>query len=560
MTLIDLSVDAGLAATVLLTLNILFGLLLSTRYNPLDHWPRRAINIFQLHNWTGYIALAVAVAHPAFLVLSPSAGFRLVDVLVPLWSPGQDIENTVGALALYGIAFIVVTSYFRDRLGRGRWKAMHYVSYAATLLFFIHGIFTDPDLKNPAFDPLDGAKLFIEACMLLVLVATALRVRYALRHPSTSPMVRVSMLPPEPGALHGTRALIQPMGPPTRGWAGFLRIGRVFSETANVQTFRLVSPNGGELPFIFRPGQFLNLAVDIQGQRLRRSYTIASSPAQRRYCEVTVKREELGAFSPHLHQHIAEGDVLEAEGPFGQFVFDGTESRKVVLIGGGVGITPMMSMIRFLTDECWVGETVLLYACRTPADFIFLPELEQLRARNAGFRMVMIASAVEDPSWAGLRGRLTAEAIGRAVPDVASCLAFVCGPQAMMDDVARMLGQLGVPPANIRTESFGAGVPGVQAERVSLINAPPQAPLVTFARSGKAERLGRDRTLLDLAEKLRVPISGGCRMGVCGSCKVRLLSGQVSTVAEVALTPSEKAAGIILACRARATEDVSIDA
>lgn len=561
MSMTELAAYAGLAAVGLLTLNILLGILLSTQYDPLERWPRRNVNVYQLHNWTGYVALAVAVMHPTLLVLSPTAGFRIIDVLVPLRSPGQDIENTIGALALYGVAFVVVTSYFRERLGRGRWKAMHYVSYAAGLLFFVHAIFTDPNLQNPAFDPFDAEKIFVEACLLAVLGASAMRVRYALRHAETPPQIRMTIEPPAPGAGVERRAVVVPLSAPPRGWAGYLRVGRIFRETSDVQTFRLVSPNGGDLPFEFRAGQFLNLAVDIAGQRLRRSYTIASSPAQRRHCEITVKAEELGALSQHLHHGVGEGDVLEVEGPFGEFTFRENESQKTVMVGGGVGVTPLMSMIRSLADDCWPGEIVLLYASRSPADFVFRAELEELGRRQPKLlHLVLVATHAEDPSWPGLRGRLTREAIARAVPDVAALSVYVCGPPAMMAAVTDMVGALGVPPERIRTESFGAGVPGVEAARVSLPGASREQALVTFVRSQKSDRGAASRTILELAERLRVPIRGGCRIGACGSCKVRLLSGDVTMDAAAALTQAEKAAGVVLACRARPLNDVTVDA
>ncbi len=183
MSLNELAADVGLAALGLLTLNILFGLSLSTRIDPFRRWPQRKIRLFTLHNWTAYIALALAVAHPALIVLDERAGFRVIDVLVPLWSPAQPVENTLGAIALYGIVFVVVTSYFRKRLGRRRWKAMHFVSYAAAGLFFLHGILTDPSLKNAPIDPFDAEKVFVEACIVVVMVSSLLRVRYALRAP-----------------------------------------------------------------------------------------------------------------------------------------------------------------------------------------------------------------------------------------------------------------------------------------------------------------------------------------------------------------------------------------
>ena len=127
MTAVDLSSDAGLAAMVVLTINILLGFFLSARYNPVRRWPHRRIPIFDLHNWTAYIALALVCLHPILLFCSSSAGFRIIDVLWPVHSPKQTLYNCFGALAFYCVVFVVVTSYVRARLGSRLWKKLHYV-------------------------------------------------------------------------------------------------------------------------------------------------------------------------------------------------------------------------------------------------------------------------------------------------------------------------------------------------------------------------------------------------------------------------------------------------
>ncbi|MCU1258048.1 MAG: Ferric reductase domain protein transrane component, N-terminal domain [Bryobacterales bacterium] len=177
MSAIDLSSYAGLCAMTLLTVNILLGLLLSTKYNPVLQWPRRRIKIFEIHNWTAYVALGLALLHPVLLLASSTAGFKVVDILYPLSSPGQRNYNILGALALYTVAFVVVTSYFRPRLGSRLWKKLHYAAYGAAAIFFTHGILTDPELKNKAIDPFDGEKVFIELCALLVIAGTVWRIR-----------------------------------------------------------------------------------------------------------------------------------------------------------------------------------------------------------------------------------------------------------------------------------------------------------------------------------------------------------------------------------------------
>jgi DMSO/TMAO reductase YedYZ heme-binding membrane subunit len=125
--------------------------------------------------------LLTAVVHPAILLFSSTTCFRIRDILFPVHSPSQPLENSIGAIALYCLAVVVVTSYFRLRLGRRLWKSFHFVIYAAALALFWHSIFTDPNLKKTPVDPFDGEKVFIELCGMAVVVFGFLRWRFAVR-------------------------------------------------------------------------------------------------------------------------------------------------------------------------------------------------------------------------------------------------------------------------------------------------------------------------------------------------------------------------------------------
>jgi predicted ferric reductase len=181
MTAIDLSADVGLVAVGLVTLNLLLGLLMALRYSPVRYWPHRHFNYFRIHNWTGYLLLGASVLHPIILLFSHTAGFRVRDIIYPVHSPSQPLDNTIGAIALYLLAIVVVTSYVRLQLGRKTWKAFHFVVYAAAIALFWHSIFTDSELKNSPLDPFDGEKVFIEACLLVVIAIGILRWRHAVR-------------------------------------------------------------------------------------------------------------------------------------------------------------------------------------------------------------------------------------------------------------------------------------------------------------------------------------------------------------------------------------------
>src|SRR5579862_1728280 len=112
ITPLDFSAYIGLTAVGAITINILLGVLMAFRYSPVRNWPHRRFNYFRLHNWTGYIALVVTLLHPLPLLLNASPKFRVLDILYPIHSPRQPLENTIGAIALYFLALIVITSYF----------------------------------------------------------------------------------------------------------------------------------------------------------------------------------------------------------------------------------------------------------------------------------------------------------------------------------------------------------------------------------------------------------------------------------------------------------------
>jgi len=181
ITVLDLSAYVGLVAVGAVTLNMLLGLLMAFRYSPHRSWPHRRFNYFRLHNWTGYIALAVAILHPVILLFNRNPRFRIFDLVYPVHSPSQPLDNTIGAIALYLLAFVAVTSYVRIRLGRHLWKSFHFSIYIAAAALFWHSLFTDPALKNAPIDWSDSGKLFVESCLLVIAVISLMRLRHERR-------------------------------------------------------------------------------------------------------------------------------------------------------------------------------------------------------------------------------------------------------------------------------------------------------------------------------------------------------------------------------------------
>jgi ferredoxin-NADP reductase len=366
---------------------------------------------------------------------------------------------------------------------------------------------------------------------------------------------------PSEKPLNVREARCRLVGPPlTAKWAGKLRVESIVSETPSVKTFRLRSPDGGPLPFTYLPGQFLNVAFGIGGARMIRSYSISSSPNERGYVELTIKREERGAVSRHIDDLVKVGDTFEAGGPVGTFTFTGKEANSIVLISAGVGITPMMNIARYLTEQSWPGDIFFIHSCRTTTDFIFREAIAALAQRNPKLHVIVTMSR-PGPDWKGPRERITKELFTKAVLDLASRRVHLCGPVPMMDATKVILSEIGVSPDNVKIEQFGAvkpplGVPGTTAKPT----VPATGPLVTFSRNNKSARIHEGQTILELSEELGIGIDFSCRIGTCGVCKTKMTSGEVDMAVQDALTEDDKRNGIILACQAKPRTEVTVEA
>jgi methionine sulfoxide reductase heme-binding subunit len=182
---LDLSSTLGLIATAVLSFNILLGILLSTGYRRSPLWKQmpvlvKKISVDDLHNWTAYVALVLAMAHPVVLLADKSLKYRVSDIVLPVSAPHQPLWTMMGALALYAVIVVIITTQklVKRRLGFRVWKNIHLISYGTALLFVIHGIFMDPELKDRPVDWLDGEKLVSEICAVVLVAATIVRWRH----------------------------------------------------------------------------------------------------------------------------------------------------------------------------------------------------------------------------------------------------------------------------------------------------------------------------------------------------------------------------------------------
>ncbi len=241
---------------------------------------------------------------------------------------------------------------------------------------------------------------------------------------------------------------------PSDLWAGELVVSDVRDEGPGVKTFRLCHPTQAKLPFSFLPGQFLTVTLDQSHERLQRCYTIASSPSDEKFCEITVKRD--GAASRFLHEQVRSGARLGVMGPMGRFTFDGRGDNAVVMIAGGIGVTPFMSKIRYLAAQDWPGQIDLIYSAKTAPDIVFASELAALQHTYPRLR-IHITLTAPDEAWRGARGRISAPWLQAVTPDIVDRPARLCGPIAMAASLRLMLHKLGIPDSRIVTEAFGGG-------------------------------------------------------------------------------------------------------
>jgi ferredoxin-NADP reductase/anaerobic selenocysteine-containing dehydrogenase/ferredoxin len=363
-------------------------------------------------------------------------------------------------------------------------------------------------------------------------------------------------------------ALIDPVAnlPIWEGQKSPLFVTDIVHETADVMTFRL---QGRPLcRFVYWPGQFGTIVLNLNGKRTARSYTISSSPSRPYLLEFTVKRVPGGLVSNWLLDNLRVGDQLDIAGPKGKFcLIPGQVPHRMLFISAGSGITPVMSMTRWLCDVSANVDIRFLYSAKSQADVVYLKELQFLNNRYRWFTP-MVTLTRPTNGWKGPRGRIDASLIERFSPDFQARQIFMCGPGGFMEAVKDHLKNLRFNMANLHLESFG-GVRTSVASKLApasggAVLLPPAAGVgesghlsVDFA--GTVGKTDGSVPLLDLAESLDVDIPYACRSGTCGECKARLVKGEVDQHEDDGLTDEEKAAGFVLTCVSHAKTDCVLE-
>ncbi|WP_394834240.1 ferredoxin--NADP reductase [Pendulispora rubella] len=331
-------------------------------------------------------------------------------------------------------------------------------------------------------------------------------------------------------------------------------VADVVRETDDAVSLVLRDPSGA--PFVFSPGQFLTLIVEVAGERLRRSYSISSSADVTDTATVTVKRVAGGKVSGHLVERAQAGMHIEVLGPAGAFT---PSSHALVLFAGGSGITPMMSIARTTLARDPEARIALIYGSRSARDIIFKEALDALVREHAPRLVVrhVLGEALDRTVAARELDALGGEHAGRPETEY-----FMCGPEPMMQEVRLALGARGVPDAAVREEKFTPARP----LRVAPANDAPRAENTVQLRVRREGtdpaievRIPTNVPILQAALAAGVELPYSCTEGGCGACRVHV--DDPSTIdMDVAncLSSKEIREGYILTCVSRARGNVEL--
>ncbi|MEO0529120.1 MAG: 2Fe-2S iron-sulfur cluster-binding protein [Planctomycetota bacterium] len=331
-----------------------------------------------------------------------------------------------------------------------------------------------------------------------------------------------------------------------------LRVSAVVDEAPDVKSLFLTDPEGRPLPR-FLPGQYLTLALPAGagGTDVVRCYSLSDRPRDE-YYRLTVRRQDApdetpdappGVGSNWLHRHAATGLEIACEAPRGAFFYNPGQPRPAVLIGAGVGVTPLVSMLATIHQERITTPTHLFFGFRNGTEHLLADEVREIVREDAAISAHYSYSQPTSEDQLGThyhsRGRITLETLRRVLPSN-NFEFFVCGPPRMMQSLVPDLLDWGVPEEAIHFEAFGPA--SVRTNRdTGLVDRAIGSPVRFLPSDEPIVWDGGHGSLLELAEAAGVPVASGCRAGNCGACRVRVLEGKVAPLRRPGLvTPNDE--------------------
>jgi ring-1,2-phenylacetyl-CoA epoxidase subunit PaaE len=342
--------------------------------------------------------------------------------------------------------------------------------------------------------------------------------------------------------------------------AGFhkLKIAQVRRETSDAVSIRFEIPDHLKQAFAFKAGQHLTLRAELDGEDVRRNYSVCAAPSENEL-RIAIKQMTPGKFSAWANANLREGNEIEVLPPMGRFVLpeDTQENGYYVGLAGGSGITPVISILKTVLDTQLTARFVLLYGNRNTASAMFLEKLAGLKNRYMDRLEVyhfLEDEAEEIELFNGRLDREKCDAVFDSLIDVQSADAFfICGPGPMMDAAEAALLARGVPPEKILIERFTSSA--LSAEQLAVREALQQKAAGTelvITLDGRRTRIAFDPTkgsILDCLQAAGMPAPYACKGGVCTTCRAKILEGQVTMTKNYGLTEQEVADGYVLTCQ-----------
>ncbi len=337
-----------------------------------------------------------------------------------------------------------------------------------------------------------------------------------------------------------------------------LTVKKAVRETADATTFYFDIPANLQSDFAYTPGQYLTFEVEINGEKVRRSYSLCTYSGVDADPAVTVKRVDGGRMSNFMNDQLKEGSTIEVMPPMGKFTMtpDANRGTHYVLFGGGSGITPVLGIAKAVLADEPKSQVTLVYANRNPDTVIFKSLLADMEKQFSG-RLKVIHNYDSAPlTWFGLKGMLTKEKVGTIVKSKIggsfdTYQYFICGPSGMMDVVKGGLKDLNVPSDNVHTEYFSAPTSSSSETQPNHETDFNGVANITVTVYGKTHTITCDQntTVLNAAMKNGIDPPYSCTVGVCTTCRAKVISGKLHMLEREGLSDSEVAQGYVLTCQ-----------